>query len=101
MKKFLISLLLVVFVLSVVRLAYGFEKFDEEIIQNDTEAEICSEHEEGYVNYVVNLSTMKYHSPSCIYADIKDEQNERIMKNEDFLIEHGYTACKKCIPWAR
>lgn len=101
MKKILMTLFLLLFITFVVSLILDFGNYEIKDIENDTAMDISTEHNEIDVDFVVNLSTKKYHLTTCIYADIKNESNRKVFHDEDFLIEHGYSACQKCILWRR
>jgi len=80
---------------------WDWDKSDEPIyeISNEEAVEVNTDHDDGYLEFVVNLNTYKYHLSSCRYAVVKDERHITHFKNEEFLMEHGYSPCKKCIIW--
>lgn len=48
--------------------------------------------------YIANLSTKKFHKPTCRYAINIDESKVKVYENRQDLIDEGYTPCKICKP---
>lgn len=49
--------------------------------------------------YIVNISSKKFHKPSCVYADdIKEENKKAYIGLRSNLINNGYKPCKSCNP---
>lgn len=60
--------------------------------------EFLYEIEQG-VAYVVNISTMKFHLPTCTsVASIKDKNRADHNGTKEQLIDYGYQPCKMCHP---
>lgn len=54
---------------------------------------------ESETTYILNTDTMKFHFPTCRYADkINDEHREEYTGTRDELIERDYEPCKVCNP---
>lgn len=50
-------------------------------------------------SYVLNTSSMKFHSPSCSSVkDIKTENRSDFTGTRDEVLAMGYEACKRCNP---
>ena len=53
----------------------------------------------GEASFIVNTSTMKFHRPSCRYADqIQEDKRMEYTGAREDLIERGYDPCKVCNP---
>ena len=48
--------------------------------------------------YVINTSTMKFHTNDCRYANTDSENMERVLSERQSLIDQGYEPCKVCNP---
>lgn len=51
----------------------------------------------GTTEYIVNKATYSYHLSDCFFVKSIKEENKIITTDIDFLIEHQYSPCKKCI----
>lgn len=51
--------------------------------------------EEGYI---LNLSSKKFHRPSCSSVDQMKESNKGWSTDREALLEEGYSPCKRCQP---
>ena len=53
----------------------------------------------GNVSYVVNINTLKFHTPSCRHADdISPENRLETKDSRDSLMTKGYSPCGVCKP---
>lgn len=55
--------------------------------------------EETGIFVLINKNSEKYHlDPNCVYASRMSEANrlEIKVKNEEYLLAHGYSPCAKC-----
>jgi len=55
--------------------------------------------EEPRIFVLINKNSKKYHlNPHCVYASRMSEANrlEIKVKNEEYLLAHGYSPCAKC-----
>lgn len=101
MKRLALSLLLLIVMLA------SCSDVDEMLSNNqsdvyifcdtDDSAEVNTNHEEGSLDYVVNVNSKIYHYPSCIYAKNLADEHKEYFSDREFLIERGYKSCKKCI----
>lgn len=49
--------------------------------------------------FVLNTSTLKFHRPSCRYADqIQADKRAEVNETREELIDRGYDPCKVCNP---
>lgn len=63
----------------------------------DVKAEAVHEMESG--SFVLNTNTKKFHLPDCSsIKDIKDKNKESTKETREYIIEQGYSACKRCNP---
>ena len=54
---------------------------------------------ESESTFVLNTSTLKFHRPSCRYAEqIQEDKRMEFTGAREDLIERGYDACKVCNP---
>lgn len=69
-------------------------------IENDEEInESVPGDGEETADYVLNTSSMKFHSPDCTYAEsIKDGNRQEFNGTREELIEDGYSPCGTCKP---
>lgn len=64
----------------------------------NSNGELLYETSQG-VTYVVNISTMKFHSPDCSsVASIKETNRADHDGTKEQLVEYGYQPCKLCNP---
>ena len=90
MKKFIILLVLLsLFLCSCGEISYE--------IHNDTENPYPESESIVDETYIVNMSTKKYHLPSCTYAQNIKEENREESNNLYALQEKGYKPCSRCI----
>ena len=78
----------------------GNSQLDEGYIEED---DYSSDYEkEDYIEevgtYVINTSTMKFHTNDCRYANTDSENMERVLSERQSLIDQGYEPCKVCNP---
>ncbi len=66
---------------------------DSKMIEEDTPAEELSK------EYILNISTKKFHLPGCKWADsIADKNKSVITTTKQSLIDDGYSPCGTCNP---
>ena len=66
-------------------------------IHNDSENPYPETEEKSDEIYVVNISSKRYHLPSCTYAKNIKEENREESASLSALYEKGYTPCSRCI----
>ena len=69
------------------------------VISRDTVSSVQTKYEDTGISVLINKNSGKYHlNAGCVYARDMSESNrlEIKVKNEEYLLEHGYTPCKKC-----
>ena len=49
------------------------------------------------MTYVVNKSSLVYHSPDCYLAENISDENKAYTADKDFLKSRGYRPCSQCI----
>lgn len=50
-------------------------------------------------DYVLNIKSMKFHSPDCQSVnDIKEENKQLYTGKREVLLEQGYSPCGRCLP---
>ena len=51
------------------------------------------------INYILNISTGKFHYPNCPSVDLMSEENKLYYSgNKEDLLEYGYSPCGRCNP---
>lgn len=51
------------------------------------------------INYILNISTGKFHYPDCPSVDLMSEENKLYYSgNKEDLLEYGYSSCGRCNP---
>lgn len=50
-------------------------------------------------NYILNISTGKFHYPDCPSVDLMNEENKQYFTGDkESLVEYGYSPCGRCNP---
>ncbi len=74
-------------------------KTDFVISRETTFASETERGEESGIPVLINKNSKKYHlDPECVYASRMSAANrlEIKVKNEEYLLVHGYSPCAKC-----
>lgn len=51
------------------------------------------------INYILNISTRKFHYPDCPSVDLMSEENKLYFAGDkESLLEYGYSSCGRCKP---
>ena len=69
------------------------------ISRETTSASVTEDGEASGIFVLINKNSKKYHlDPECVYASRMSEANrlEIKVKNEEYLLAHGYSPCAKC-----
>ena len=90
MKKFILFLLILVFVLTACNTP------DTESVTPDSSKSSINMFE-GNTLYVANTSSKTYHLPSCYMTESIKEENKLETKDVEFLRSRKYTSCKICV----
>ena len=100
MKKKIISLTTAVIALACVLFTPGLFRDSENgyiLLQNDKLIQpVETTAQESEPQYVLNLSSRKYHKKDCIHADSISDKNSYKTSDMEYIISHGYTKCSVC-----